>query len=75
MKLTEDEAEELAKRQSVLDQIYEEKAKGAFIRSRRKWLEQEKAGKKVLTLLHLLYLEKRNVEMSSVDKLNINDNL
>ena len=65
--LSEDEASELASLQSALDVMYEEKARGAFIRSRRKWLEQgEKCSK------YFFNLEKRNAEISSVSKLKIN---
>lgn len=65
---TSDEVEELAYLQTELDKIYEEKARGAFIRSRRKWLEQgEKCTK------YFFNLEKRNHEISSLCKLKIND--
>ena len=53
-----------------LDLIYEEKARGAFVRSRRKWLEEGEKNTK-----YFFNLEKRNVEMSSLDKLNINDQI
>lgn len=38
--LTEEEKEELASSQTKLDELYCQKAKGAFIRSRSKWLEE-----------------------------------
>lgn len=50
-----------------LDLIYEEKARGAFVRSRRKWLEEGEKNTK-----YFFNLEKGNVEMSSLVKLNIN---
>ena len=59
---------ELSSLQLELDKIYEEKARGAFIRSRRKWLEQgEKCTK------YFFNLEKRNFELSSLCKLEINN--
>lgn len=45
--------------QLQLDFIYEEKVRGAFVRSRRKWLEEGEEQKK-----YFLSLEK-NVEMFS----------
>ncbi len=50
-----------------LDLIYEEKARGAFVRLRRKWLEEGEKNTK-----YFFYLEKRNAEMSSLVRLNIN---
>ncbi len=38
--LSEEEMKDLTSAQAELDKIYEEKAKGAFVRSRRRWLEQ-----------------------------------
>ncbi len=49
-----------------LDHIYEERARGAFVRSRRKWLEEGEKNTK-----YFFNLEKRNAEMSSLVKLNI----
>ena len=66
--LSEEEMTELSSLQLELDKIYEEKARGAFIRSRRKWLEQgEKCTK------YFFNLEKRNFELSSMCKLKINN--
>lgn len=53
--------------QLQLDSVYEEKAKGAFVRSRRKWREEREKNR-----TYVLSLEKRNVEMSALVKLNIN---
>lgn len=36
---TEEEAQNLIKLQGYLNKLYEEKAKGAFIHSKRKWLQ------------------------------------
>lgn len=49
--LTEEEKEELASSQAKLDELYCQKAKGAFIRSRSKWLEE---GNKILTIFLVL---------------------
>ncbi len=57
----------LATLQNDLDNIYEEKARGAFVRSRRKWME---AGEK--NTKYFFNLEKRNREITSVNKLVIN---
>ncbi len=57
----------LATLQNDLDNIYEEKASGAFVRSRRKWME---AGEK--NTKYFFILEKRNREITSVNKLVIN---
>lgn len=66
--LSEEEVTELTTAQAELDKAYEDKARGAFVRSRRKWLEQgEKCTK------YFFNLEKRNFEQSSVSKLRIND--
>lgn len=68
--LSEMELGELAALQLELDKMYEDKARGAFIRSRRKWLEQgEKCTK------YFFNLEKRNYEVSSLSKLKINDQI
>ncbi len=53
-----------------LDRIYEFKARGAFIRSRKKWLEEGEKSTK-----YLFNMEKRNVECTSMVKLNINGKL
>lgn len=66
--LSEDEVTELTTAQAELDKAYADKARGAFVRSRRKWLEQgEKCTK------YFFNLEKRNFEQSSLSKLRIND--
>lgn len=53
--------------QIQLDQCYLDLAKGAFIRSRAKWLEE---GEKNTS--YFLALEKRNVKRKSLTALNIN---
>jgi len=56
----------LATLQNELDNIYEEKARGAFVQ-RQKWME---AGEK--NAKFFFGLEKRNREITSVNKLIIN---
>ena len=46
--LSTEEKSELAALQTQLDELYMDKAKGAFIRSRARWLEQ--GGKKIIFL-------------------------
>ncbi len=66
--LSVEEMKDLTTAQTELDKIYEEKAKGAFVRSRRRWLEEgEKCTK------YFFNLEKRNYEQASFSKLRVND--
>lgn len=58
----------LVKFQLELDKIFENKAKGAFVRSRRKWLEKGEKNSK-----YFFNLEKRNTELSSLKRLRIDD--
>ena len=70
LNLSAEEMKDLTTAQAELDKIYEEKAKGAFVRSRRRWLEQgEKCTK------YFFNLEKRNYEQSSLSKLRVNDEI
>uniref|UniRef100_A0A3P9LHW9 Reverse transcriptase domain-containing protein n=1 Tax=Oryzias latipes TaxID=8090 RepID=A0A3P9LHW9_ORYLA len=56
--------------QSELNKVYEEKARGAFVRSRRKWLEQgEKCTK------YFFNLEKRNFEISCIRQIKIGNSI
>lgn len=73
--LSEEEMKDLTTAQAELDNMYEERAKGAFVRSRRRWLEQgEKCTYCTLIVLKYFFnLEKRNYEQSSLGKLRIND--
>ncbi len=66
--LTKEDEDELAKIQSQLDLIYLDLAKGAFICSRAKWLEE---GEKKYKLFFLA-LEKRNLKRNTLSALNIN---
>ncbi len=65
--LTKEDEVELAKIQSQLDLIYLDLAKGAFIRSRAKWLEE---GEKNTS--YFFALEKRNLKRNTLSALNIN---
>ncbi len=68
LNLSEEEVKELTAAQAELNKAYEDKARGAFVRSGRKWLEQgEKCTK------YFFNFEKRNFELSSLSKLIIND--
>ncbi len=60
----------LIKLQLELEQIYEYKAKGAFIRSRRKWLEKGESNSK-----YFFNLERKNGDFSTLKNLKINDSL
>lgn len=53
--------------QAELDKLYLINAKGAFIRSRRRWLEEGETNSRYFS-----NLEKRNGEYTSIRKLNIN---
>lgn len=65
--LIEEEANNLIKLQGDLNKYYEDKAKGAFIRSRRKWIEYGEKNTR-----YFYALEKRNGERLSINKLRIN---
>ena len=66
--LTLEEQTELNNLQSHLDNIYLEKAKGAFIRSRARWIEE---GEKNSS--YFFSLEKQRQTKKNIRKLNIND--
>lgn len=53
--------------QAELDKLYIIKAKGSFVRSRRRWLEEGETNSR-----YFYNLEKRNGEYTSIRKLNIN---
>ncbi len=63
---TFEEQVSLNKLQNKLDKIYEEKAKGAFIRSRKQWLEMGEKNSK-----YFFNLEKRRVEVNAIKKMKI----
>lgn len=66
--LSEHDKDNLCKLQLELDSVYDEKARGAFIRSRKKWLEEGERNTK-----YFYNLEKRNANFTSIFKLKIND--
>ncbi len=65
--LTEGEKEELSYSQIKLDELYRQKAKGAFIRSRSKWLEEGEQNSH-----YFFSLEKHHSTINNISKLNIN---
>ena len=65
--LCEHDKDSLCKLQMDLDSIYEDKARGAFIRSRKKWLEEGEKNCK-----YFYNLEKRNANFTSLFKLKVN---
>ncbi len=67
-RLTENDKNNLSSLQSKLDKIYERKARGAFIRSRSKWIEE---GEK--NSAYFCRLEKRRQSRNSIKILTIND--
>lgn len=50
-----------------LDETYNQKAKGAFVRSRAKWMEEGEQNSH-----HFFNLEKRHSKINSLNKLNVN---
>jgi len=64
--LTKEEKEELSYSQIKLDEIYQQKAKGAFIRSRSKCLEEGEQNSR-----YFFSLEKSRSTNNSISKLNI----
>lgn len=64
--LCQQEKNNLTRLQLELDQLCEDKARGAFVRSRRKRMEGENTK-------YFFNLEKRNAELSSLIKLNIDN--
>ncbi len=67
-KLTEEEKEELASLQVKLDELYCQKAKGAFIRSPSKWFEEGEQNSH-----YFFNLEKLHSSNNNISKLNINE--
>lgn len=67
---TQNDLNKLTELQSELDNIYQNLAQGAFIRSRRKWLEY---GERNTKYFHSL--EKRNITVNSLHKLKINGHI
>lgn len=65
--LTKEEKEVLSYSQIKLDEMYRQKAKGAFIRSRSKWLEEGEQNSR-----YFFSLEKYRSTNNSIRKLNVN---
>uniref|UniRef100_A0A3B3HNI1 Reverse transcriptase domain-containing protein n=1 Tax=Oryzias latipes TaxID=8090 RepID=A0A3B3HNI1_ORYLA len=68
--LSDDEKTNLTQLQNEIDKLYIEAAKGAFIRSRAKWLEN---GEKNTS--YFFALEKRNYKRNTITKLKIDNNI
>lgn len=66
--LSEDEKVKLMQLQSEIDKLYVDAAKGAFIRSRARWLEN---GEKNTS--YFFALEKRNFKRNNISSLQINN--
>lgn len=65
--MSEKEKGELADLEIKLDELYEQKVKGAFIRSGKKWLEEGEQNSH-----YFFNLEKHNAISKNINKLNIN---
>lgn len=66
--LTKDDKQELTAKQLKLNEIYRVKAEGAFVRSRRQWLEEEEQNTG-----YFFWLEKSRSKTSCIQKLNIDE--
>lgn len=65
--MSDEDKEKLIKLHSILDEFYIKKAKGAYVRSRAKWLEE---GEKNSS--YFINLEKRRQEKNSINSLIVN---
>lgn len=63
--MTDNEKQDLINQLNKLDEIYGMKAEGAFVRSRRKWLEGEQ------NTAYFFRLERSHAKNSIIKKLNI----
>ncbi len=68
--LSEFDKAELTEQKLKLEEIYKQKAEGAFIRSRRKWLEE---GEK--SSAYFFRLERQQAKNNHIEKLRIKDNI
>ena len=68
--LSEEEETTMKKLKEEIDNMYIEMAKGAFVRSRAKWLEQGERNSS-----YFFALEKRNHKRNNLTTLKINDNI
>ncbi len=62
-----DQKSELVELQNSLDNLYIRKAKGAFVRSRRRWLEEGECNSS-----YFFRLEKQRNNLNSISSLNVN---
>uniref|UniRef100_A0A8C6M6K1 Reverse transcriptase domain-containing protein n=1 Tax=Nothobranchius furzeri TaxID=105023 RepID=A0A8C6M6K1_NOTFU len=65
---TEDDKQKIRNLQSTLDEMYTQKAKGAFIRSRAKWIEEGEKNN-----AYFCNLEKRRQKQNSIKSILINN--
>lgn len=68
--LTDEEREKYTKLQTRLDDIYKTKAKGAYIRSRAKWLEEGEQNS-----AYFFRLEKSKGLLATIDQLKVDDKI
>lgn len=66
--LTDIQSIEYSKLQNKLDDMYRSKAKGAYVRSRKKWLEEGEQNS-----AYFFRLERSNAVNASIDRLRAND--
>uniref|UniRef100_A0A3B5R4M7 Reverse transcriptase domain-containing protein n=1 Tax=Xiphophorus maculatus TaxID=8083 RepID=A0A3B5R4M7_XIPMA len=66
--LSENDLKDLIIQQNKLNEIYRRKAEGAFVRSRRKWLEEGEQN-----TAYFFQLERTRGQFNSIQKLNINN--
>lgn len=64
--LSEEENLELCKLQTELDDLYKQKAKGAFVRSRTRWLEKGEQNSH-----YFFNLERHHSKINSINSLNV----
>lgn len=68
--LTEEEKIEMLNLQESLDNIYKKKAEGAFIRSRKRWLEEGEQNS-----AYFFKLEKYDTKMNTINELKIGNSI
>lgn len=68
--LSESEKAELTEQKIKLEEFYKQKAEGAFIRSRRKWLEEGE-----MSSAYFFRLERQQAKYNYIEKLRIDGNI